>query len=133
MTPPTRKLNAFLALAGATLVLLVTACGGGDSSGGGTVPSDPDLTVVALDVEFDQESYTAPAGEIAIAYDSNGQQVHSMVLDDANGTRVEDFRLQVAPGKAVGGVVDLPAGTYTMICDIPGHEALGMVAQLVVT
>jgi plastocyanin len=131
MPPPTRKLAA---LTGATLALLVTACGGGESaSASGTVPSDPDLTVVALDVEFDQESYSAEAGEIAIAFDSNGQQVHSMVFEDASGTRVPDFRLQVAPGKAVGGVVDLAAGSYTMICDIPGHEAQGMVAQLTVT
>jgi plastocyanin len=131
MTPPTRKLAV---VAGVTTALLVTACGGGENgSGGGTVPAEPDLTVVALDVQFDQDSYSAAAGEIAIAYDSNGQQVHSMILEDASGARVPDFRLQVAPGKEVGGVVNLAAGSYTMICDIPGHKAQGMVAQLVVT
>lgn len=29
--------------------------------------------------------------------------------------------------------VDLKPGTYTIICDIPGHEALGMKVTLTVT
>ena len=86
-----------------------------------------------LDIKFDKTAYTAPAGDVEVAYISKGQQVHSMVLMDAGGTRIPDFRLQVSPGKSVGGSVDLAAGTYTMICDIPGHEAAGMVAELVVS
>ena len=86
----------------------------------------------AFDIRFDKPAYTAPAGDVEVAYVSKGQQVHSMVLEAANGGRIPDFRLQVSPGKSVGGSVELTAGTYTMICDIPGHEAAGLVSELVV-
>jgi plastocyanin len=119
----------------AALAVLVplglTACGGGET--GSALPDNPDLTVEAFDIKFDKPSYTAPAGEVEVAYISEGQQVHSMVLEEPDGSRVPDFRLQVAPGKSVGGSVELTAGTYTMICDIPGHAAAGMVSELVVT
>jgi plastocyanin len=116
---------------GALLPLALAACGGGES--GSALPADPDLSVQAFDIRFDKAAYTAPAGEVEVAYVSKGQQVHSMLLEDANGDRIPDFRLQVSPGKSVGGSVELAAGTYTMICDIPGHEAAGMVAELVVS
>jgi plastocyanin len=116
---------------GALLPLALAACGGGES--GSALPANPDLTVQALDIKFDKPAYTAPAGDVEVAYVSKGQQVHSMVLLEANGDRIPDFRLQVSPGKSVGGSVELSAGTYTMICDIPGHEAAGMVAELVVS
>jgi uncharacterized cupredoxin-like copper-binding protein len=32
----------------------------------------------------------------------------------------------------VGATYDLPTGTYRLVCDIPGHEAAGMVATLTV-
>ena len=116
---------------GALLPLALAACGGGES--GSALPANPDLTVQALDIKFDKPAYTAPAGDVEVAYVSKGQQVHSMVLLQANGDRIPDFRLQVSPGKSTGGSVTLAAGTYTMICDIPGHEAAGMVAELVVS
>ena len=55
-----------------------------------------------------------------------------MLFRDANGNKVPAFRLVASPGKAVGGTVTLPAGTYTMYCDIPGHEAAGMHATVTV-
>jgi plastocyanin len=113
--------------------LLATACGGGETGSAGTVPANPNLRVIAEDIKFDQETYSVPAGEVRIAYDSNGQQVHSMVFQDATGENIPDFRLQVAPGKEVGGTLNLAAGSYTMICDIPGHEAAGMVATVTVS
>ena len=116
----------------ALVPLLGTACGGGETGSAGTVPANPNLRVIAEDIKFDQKAYSVPAGEVRIAFDSNGQQVHSMVFEDATGASVPDFRLQVAPGKEVGGALTLAAGSYTMICDIPGHEAAGMVATLTV-
>ena len=129
MRPPTIFRTA--AALGLVLPLALSACGGGES--GSALPADPDLSVQALDIKFDKPAYTAPAGDVEVAYVSKGQQVHSMVLLEANGDRIPDFRLQVSPGKSVGGSVDLAAGTYTMICDIPGHEAAGMVSELVVS
>ena len=91
---------------GVLLPLALAACGGGES--GSALPANPDLSVQALDIKFDKPAYTAPAGDVEVAYVSKGQQVHSMVLEDADGDRIPDFRLQVSPGKSVGGSVDLP-------------------------
>jgi plastocyanin len=128
MRPPTIFRTA--AALGVLLPLALASCGGGES--GSALPADPDLTVQALDIKFDKPAYAAPAGDVEVAYVSKGQQVHSMVLEDADGGRIPDFRLQVSPGKSVGGSVNLAAGSYVMICDIPGHEAAGMVSELVV-
>jgi uncharacterized cupredoxin-like copper-binding protein len=119
------------AVLGLTLIVPIAACGGGES--GSAVPANPDLSVIGEDIKFDQKTYdVGQAGPIEIAYRNEGQQVHSMVFEDANKQKIPGFRLQVSPGKAVGGEIDLAAGTYTMICDIPGHEAAGMVAQVTI-
>ena len=36
----------------------------------------------------------------------------------------------MAPGETKEVSVNLPAGTYTFICDVPGHEEAGMVGTL---
>ena len=38
--------------------------------------------------------------------------------------------LKVNPGQTEVGTYDLPAGTYSLICDIPGHKEAGMTATL---
>jgi plastocyanin len=111
-----------------TLAPLVAAgCGSGEGgAGGGAVPANPDLVVIGKDIKYDQPSYTAPAGDVAVKFDNQGLQIHTMLFRDANGHKVPGFRLVATPSKQVGGTVKLPAGTYTMYCDIPGHEAAGM-------
>ena len=114
------------ALAGA---LTVAACGGGSGgSSGDTIPAGATV-IEAHDIKFDQKEYAAPAGEVPIAYESKGQQVHTLVIYDADNQVVGDT-LKVNPGDTKVATFDLPAGTYTVICDIPGHKAAGMVATL---
>lgn len=110
--------------------LTLGACGGDDDGGGSsdTVPPGA-LAVQALDIRFDQEEYAATAGEVTIAYVSEGQQQHTLVLFDEDNQTVGD-KLIVAPGATDVGSFDLAAGTYSMICDVPGHREAGMVAQL---
>ena len=111
----------------------VTACGSsGGSSSSGTVPSNPNFTVIGKDIYFDQKAYTAPSEDLAVKFENDGQQGHSMLFRDAKGNKVSGFRLVASPGQTVGGTVNLPAGTYTMYCDIPGHEAAGMHATVTV-
>ena len=86
-------------------------------------------SVEALDIKFDQEAYTAPAGPTDIAYVSEAQQVHTLVVFDDDNQKVGET-MKVNPGQTQVEAFDLPAGTYTLVCDIPGHKDAGMVATL---
>jgi plastocyanin len=113
--------------------LTLGACGGddgGDGSGGGsdTVPAGA-LEVRAIDIAFDAEEYSAAAGDVTIAYVSEGQQQHTLVVFDEGNEKIGE-RLAVGPGDTDAGVFPLAAGSYTLICDVPGHQEAGMVATL---
>jgi uncharacterized cupredoxin-like copper-binding protein len=110
-------------------LLALAACGSsGGSSSTNTVPADA-LVIKAEDIKFDQKDYSAPAGEVTVALESEGQQVHSLVIYDTSNTVVGEV-LKVNPGQTKVETYDLPAGTYSLICDIPGHKEAGMTATL---
>jgi plastocyanin len=120
-----------LAIAAGSLLLAVplAACGGDDSSTGSSTPtgSDNQLTVHATNaLKFDRADYTAKAGEIDVEYINDGNIGHTLLIKKVSG-----FKLTV--GKTDDGTVNLKAGTYTLYCDIPGHEAAGMEATLTVS
>lgn len=116
------------------LPLLVGACGD-DDGGDGTTPTTggggggSTLEVIARDIEFDRDDYAAQAGTIDVVYRNEGVLVHSLMIED-----VEGFRLEVeSTGDEDTGTVELDPGSYTLFCDIPGHRAAGMEATLEVS
>ncbi|MCO8126559.1 plastocyanin/azurin family copper-binding protein [Acidimicrobiia bacterium EGI L10123] len=118
-----------MALAG-VLALALTACGGDDddaatpASDGGSGGSE--LTVIAEDIAFPEDTYQADAGTIDVVYENEGVIEHTLLVEG-----VDDFELTVdANGDVDEGSVDLDAGTYTLYCDVPGHQEGGMVATL---
>ena len=117
-----------ISLGTAALLALAACGGGGGSSSTNTVPADA-LVIQAEDIKFDKKDYTAPAGEVTVALESKGTQVHSLVIYDKDNTVVGE-ELKVNPGQTKVGTYDLPAGTYSLICDIPGHKEAGMTATL---
>jgi plastocyanin len=132
-----------LLLAGAlALALPLAACGGGDdddtttttaasSTDDGAAPgAGGELTVHAQDqLKFDRDSYEVDAGEVAITYVNDGSIEHTLLIRDT------DFgKLSISgSGATAEGTIELEPGTYEMYCDIAGHEAAGMVADLVVS
>jgi plastocyanin len=123
-----------LAIAAGALVLAapLAACGGGDdSSSSSTAPSSSGsastLTVHAQNaLKFDKAEYTAKAGKIDVSYVNDGNVGHTLLIKKVSG-----FKLSI--GSKDDGTVDLKAGTYTLYCDIAGHEAAGMEATLTVS
>jgi plastocyanin len=112
----------------AVAAVVVAGCGGDDDDGGqggnGLTSQSGDgraLTVVALDtLAFDQDSYTASAGEVEIDYENGGSIVHTLLVDE-----VDDFKLQVnTNGDTDTGTVELEAGEYRLYCDVPGHTSM---------
>jgi len=115
--------------AAASLVLPLAACGGGSSTGSGST-SGADVTVHAQDsLKFDKSDYSAKAGDIKVAYVADGSLTHTLVIQGKDG-----FKLQVSGrGDTKTGTVNLTPGSYTLFCDVPGHESAGMKATLAVS
>lgn len=118
-----------LLVGGTALVLALGACGdddGGGDSAADCSPATAELTVGALDeLRFDAEAYEVDAGCIEVTYVNEGSLAHTLRVKDVDG-----FKLAV--GDEDDGALELEAGEYTLYCDIPGHEAGGMVADLTV-
>lgn len=121
--------RTLICLAGATaLATTITACGDSGSDSGsaaaGCTPVDSSLAVHAKDeLKFDSDAYEAGAGCIEITYINDGTAAHTLLVKGQPG-----FKLSV--GDEDSGTIELVAGTYTLYCDIAGHEAAGMKAEL---
>jgi len=112
--------------AAAALGTTLVACGGSDDGASGCTPG-PKLTVGAEDdLKFDAESYDSGPGCIEVTYENNGSIAHTLLVRGKSG-----FKLSI--GDTDTGTVDLPAGTYELYCDVAGHEAAGMKAELTVS
>ena len=110
----------------AALVLSVAACGGSDDSSGtpgATVPADVDLTVDAgPGLKWDRESYTVAAGDVSVAVVNRDAQLHTFVIVDGDKT-TQGPELEVAKsGDIDTGSYTLAAGTYQILCLVPGHN-----------
>ena len=125
--------RTLLCCAGAALAFApLAACGDDDdttsppTSGdtGGTGAAE--LEVGAQDrLRFDAESYEVAAGEVHVVYRNEGSVPHTLLIEGVDG-----FKLSV--GDTDEGDVELEPGTYKLYCDVAGHEAAGMVAELTV-
>lgn len=107
------------ALLAATLAL--AACGGGSSSDT-TIPTDTDVVVTAVEgIKWDAAAYTATAGEVSFAAKNNSSLPHNLHVLDAGNTDL-GMKLDIPMrGDIATGTLTLQAGTYTLICTIPGH------------
>ena len=119
----------------ASLAVLLTtatglaACGGDDTDV--VAPSDADVVVEALDGnKFDLDEYSATAGDVTIAYVGRSSIVHTLLVVDPENAQIGD-KLSVTSGQTDEGTFPLAAGTYTLLCDVPGHE--NMKATLLVS
>ena len=106
----------------ASLALLAACGGGGTSAPAETLPADAFVVTAVSGLRFDAESYgPVTAGSIMFGYKNDDSIRHTLILakDD---TKVPNFKLVVAKkGDVDSGPVTLDAGTYTIICDVPGH------------
>jgi plastocyanin len=81
------------------------------------------LVVKAISgLRFDAAEYgPVKAGDVLIGYSNEDSIRHTLILAKDN-TKVANYKLVVAKkGSVDSGTVTLDAGTYTVICDVPGH------------
>lgn len=117
----------------------VAACGGDDASstaptsGGGAAGSTVTVHAEKDALKFNNTAYSGKAGSVEIDYVNDGNVNHTLLLKDADGKKVslgKGGKLTI--GSKDSGTVDLAAGTYTLYCDLPGHEQAGMEATLTI-
>lgn len=118
------------------LALTLTACGSNKVT----------LNVTATDTGYDSTTYTVPAGkEVLLNLTNNGVLQHEFAILKKGehvtppfGEKDEDKILWeldgVEAGKTKSGTFTAPTepGEYDVICGIPGHIELGMIATLIV-
>jgi uncharacterized cupredoxin-like copper-binding protein len=90
------------------------------------------VQVIAKEYSFTLSRPEVPAGEVIIELVNRGEDAHNLhALEPTEGAEAGAL-----PNTEPGGVRDLKvrlhAGSYTLFCSLPGHEAKGMHATLVV-
>ena len=129
MTPRLSLRTIFAAL---IAVFALSACGGGSSAPAETIPSDAGLIVKNVkSIRFDKSEYSAAAGNVKVVT-VNEDTVRHTLLVVQDGVKLPNFKLVVAQEGAIDvGEINLAAGSYTLICDVPGHQ--NMKANLTVS
>jgi uncharacterized cupredoxin-like copper-binding protein len=123
-----RRSAAALAFAA---LLVAAGCGGGGSSSSGQ-PSGS-IKVTMTDFKFDPSTITASSGKVVFFLVNSGGVSHDMVVTDSSHQQKGKSEL-VQPGNSTTlELNNLAAGSYTFICDQPGHEAAGMKGTLTVS
>ena len=103
-------------------LLTLSACGGGSSSSGDTVPADAGLVVTAIEgINWDQSAYTATAGSVKVAAVNASSLPHNLHFVDSTGAQLPNALDIPSRGDIAVEDVTLGAGTYTLICTIAGH------------
>jgi plastocyanin len=95
-------------------------------------PSVPHVQVSAVEYSFSLSRTTVPAGKVDLEFVNDGQDEHNLNLDPPEeASPVEAFAN--TPSKGIGELqLEMRPGSYTLFCSLPGHEAKGMKATLVV-
>jgi plastocyanin len=120
MTPRTIVTSAAVTLAA---LAGLTACGSDGDSTAKTLPANVGLEVDAgPGIRYAKDSYTAIAGDVLVALVNNDTQRHTLLVIAEDGTTLPGH-LEVAKSGAFDTKeFTLAAGTYKLICDVPGHE-----------
>ncbi len=88
--------------------------------------------MIAKEYSFTLSRPEVPAGEVIVELVNRGEDPHNLhLLQAAEGSEAGAF-----PNTGSGALHDLKlklhAGSYTLFCSLPGHEAKGMKATLLV-
>ncbi len=128
----------------ASLILLAVTVGACTVTGGGTQIA---TTLHDDSIVFDRAE--VPAGTVTFVIENQGTMAHEVEVfagagpglrlpvvagvADTTGLTLIDEVEDIVVGTTTSLTVDLEPGTYLVICNLPGHYALGMTIELVVT
>ncbi len=107
------------------VVAVVVTSGGGGAGGGGASGSGT-VRVSMTEFAFDPDPIVLTRGDARLDVVNDGAVAHDLVIGQL-GKGTPDL----PPGeRMVLDLSDQPAGTYQVVCDLPGHTEAGMVTEL---
>ena len=108
---------------------LIAGCGGGSG------PAQPSgsIKVTMTEFAFDPSTVSVPGGKVVFYLVNAGSVAHDMVIRDSAKKKIAGSELVSAGDRFIFTIDNLPAGSYTIVCDQPGHEGSGMKGELTVT
>jgi uncharacterized cupredoxin-like copper-binding protein len=131
-----------LAALAAVLAVALTSCGGSGSGATG------DVIVTLADFSLTATPGTFAPGPITFGIDNDGPSVHEFVVlrtdDEPDALPVENGLIpedqidlvdeveDIAPGTDSSLDVNLDAGSYVLVCNLPAHYEQGMFAAFTV-
>lgn len=129
---PKRRVVASAAVA-STLVITLVGCGtsGGPAGPAASVPAGA-IAVTAKEYAFTPSALTAKAGSVTFFVTNAGAETHEFEIFKAGDANPLDEVENIVPGISRDLTVDLPAGDYTFICALNGHDTLGMKGTITV-
>jgi len=99
----------------------VAACGGG----GGTSGAGSGAVAVSLsEWKIESKPATVKAGKVTFEIKNTGNLEHNFVITGAGRSP------NVLAKDATKLELELKAGSYTVVCDLPGHKEAGMTGRL---
>ena len=114
-------------------VAALVACGG---ASGDQFSSEVATQQVAVSADpsgalrWDKQEYTARSGDVTFVVKNPSQMTHQFSVE-GNGVNYKSSNIK--PGSTNNFTIQgLPAGTYQIVCNYPGHKAGGMVVTLTV-
>jgi uncharacterized cupredoxin-like copper-binding protein len=139
---------AALFVIGAAIAIPLAGCGGGDDDkstsadgGGGATQASTTagggggggqtVNMSAVDFKFNPSDATVNSGDVTFNLKNDGQQPHSLEIEDVNG-QDQEIEGDIGPGQSGTLTVNLPAGKYEFYCPVDGHKAMGMEGEITV-
>lgn len=117
---------ALLGVAAVAFAARLGSNDGGSAGGGGG--DGPSVRVSLIEFAFAPDPIVVRAEDARLEIVNDGAVAHDLVVPEL-GKGTPDL----PPGE--GMVLDLtsqPAGTYRVVCDLPGHTEAGMVTELTI-
>jgi uncharacterized cupredoxin-like copper-binding protein len=114
---------SFVALS--VLLLVGAVQGAWTASGAQTVE------VKAKEFAFEPREVAVRPGDVAFVVRNLGAIEHNFVIEDAARKTLGEIAI-IAPGKTEQLRLVLRAGSYAMVCTLPGHKDAGMSGVLIV-
>ena len=109
-----------------------TAPAGAGQVSTGSAGAATQINATLKEWSIDLSQKEVPAGKVRFVVTNAGMMRHNLTVTDSSGAELgstSNFDSSAGPQTFE---VDLKAGTYTIICSLPGHASRGQKAELVV-